>query len=279
MKSVQCPFDRILFRSDSLMIGEFNCPVGEPSFPDTGPIENHILVVPFQPVEILFGPAHSIVADRTRVLLYNRGTSFRRKALNQIGDRSLWLAFDDAVLEDFRGIDKAEPFDKQVELLPLNLYVMVRRLYLGLRSDSADAMEVEEAALDMLGELARDSCKKLRPPNRRQSRAIAAADEYLARNYARPVRLGDLAKEAGISPYHLSRLFRRLRGVGIHKQLMQLRLRDAVDRLQDGRDSITDIAMCLGFSSPSHFGSCFRESVGTSPRRFRQGQRSSRAIF
>lgn len=279
MKPVECPFDQILFRSDSLMIGEFNCPVGEPSFPDTGPIENHILVVPFQPVEILLGPARSIVADRTRVLLYNRGTSFRRKALNQIGDRSLWLAFDDVVLEDFCGFDKAGPFDKHVELLPLDLYVTVRRLYLSLRSDSADAIEVEEAAMEMLGKLSRDSGCELRHTTRRQRRAVAAADECLARNYASSVRLGDLAREAGISPYHLSRLFRRLRGVGIHQQLMQLRLRDAVDRLQDGRDSITDIAMSLGFSSPSHFASCFRESVGISPRRFRGSETSNRAIF
>jgi AraC-like DNA-binding protein len=279
MKPVLCPFDRVLFRSDLLMIGEFNCRADEPSFSDTGPIENHILVVPFEPVEIRFTRARSIVADRTRVLLYNRGTHYRRKALNRFGDRSVWLAFDDQVLEDLRDSNEPGPFGKPVERLSFEHYVGVRQIYRSLLSGNADAMTVEEAAMAMLANIARNSDHVRRPSTRRQRQAMAATDEYLARHYAGPVQLGELASEAGISPYHLSRLFRRLRGIGVHQQLVQLRLRDSVERLQESRESITDIAMRLGFSSPSHFGSCFRQWMGTSPHRFRQAERSRCAIF
>jgi len=278
MNPVHSPYDRILFHNDSLMIGEFSCLNDDPRFADTGPIENHILVIPFQPVEIHFSRASRVVADRTRVLLYNRGTRYRREALNRQGDRSLWIAFNDQILEDAGGNSRQQPFDKQVESLPLNLYLEVRRLYLRLGSGDADPLEVEVAATEWLAQIVRAPAQKPHLATARQQRAVAAADAHLARNYANTVHLDEVARAAACSPFHLSRVFRRLRGIGLHQHLLQLRLREAVDRLQDNRDSLTDIAMGLGFSSPSHFSTCFRDSLGVSPHRFRQNGSCIRAI-
>lgn len=278
MNPVHCPYDRILFQNDSLMIGEFVCLNDDPRFTDTGPIENHILVVPFQPVEIHFSRARSIVADRTRVLLYNRGTHYRRKALNRKGDHSLWITFNEQILEDACGNRDRQPFDKQTESLSPYLYLKVRRLYSRLTSGDADPLEVETDAEELLAQIVRAPAQKPHRATARQQRAVAAADAHLARNYARTVHLDDVAQVAACSPFHLSRVFRRLRGIGLHQQLVQLRLREAVDRLQDHHDSLTDIAMNLGFSSPSHFSTCFRDNFGVSPRRFRRNGSCIRAI-
>lgn len=278
MNPVRCPYDRILFQSDSLMIGEFVCPIDDPRFANTGPIENHILVVPFQPVEIHFSRARSIVADRTRVLLYNRGTRYRREALNRLGDHSLWVTFNDEILEDFCGSRSKQPFGKQVEALSLSRYLDVRRLYLSLTSCYADPLEVEVTAVELLMRSVRSPAQKPRLTTCRQQQAVAAADAHLAGNYAKTLHLDEVAKAAACSPFHLSRVFRRLRGIGVHQHLVQLRLRDAVDRLQDNNDSLTDIAMNLGFSSPSHFSKCFRDNFGVSPHRFRQEGKRIRAI-
>lgn len=279
MNPVQCPYDRILFKNDSLMVGEFACPNDDPQFADTGPIENHILVVPFQSVEIHFDRAHRIVADRTRALLYNRGTCYRRETLNRRGDHSMWFAFNDEILQDACGVRRQRPFDKQVESLPLSLYLDARRLFLRLTSGCADPLEVEVAAVEILSQIVQAPVRKTFPPTSRQQGVVAAADAYLARNFSDIVHLDEVAKAAACSPFHLSRLFRRLRGIGVHKHLMQLRLRDAVDRLQENGDSLTDIAMNLGFSSPSHFSKCFRDNFGVSPYRFRRNGARIRAIF
>lgn len=278
MNPVRCPYDRILFQNDSLMIGEFVCLKDDPRFADTGPIENHILVVPFQPVEIHFSRARSIVADRTRVMLYNRGTRYRREALNRLGDHSLWVTFNDEILEDSCGYGSKRPFGKQVELLSLSLYLKTRRLYLRLTSGYADPLEVEVAAAEILAQIVRAPAQKPHLSTLRQQQTVAAADAHLARNYTKTVRLDEVAKAAACSPFHLSRVFRRLRGIGVHQHLVQLRLRDAVDRLQDNNNSLTNIAMDLGFSSPSHFSTCFRENFGVSPNRFRQSGKRIRAI-
>jgi len=260
------------------MLGEFVCPIDDPRFSDTGPIENHLLVVPFQPVEIQFNRAHVVVADRTRVLFYNRGTCYRREALNKLGDRSLWFAFDDEVLENCGGGKRQRPFNKNVEQLPLNLYLKIRNLYLRIISGQADSLEVEEDSLEMLTQLLRKPGKEIVPSPRRQRQAVVAAEAHMARNYTQPVRLAEVATAAACSPYHLSRIFCRLRGIGIHQYLSALRLRAAVDRLQDSNDSVTDIAMHFGFSSPSHFSKSFRDNVGISPSRFRQQGTHIRAI-
>jgi AraC-like DNA-binding protein len=260
------------------MIGEFVCPSDDPRFADSGPIENHVLVVPFQPVEIHFSRARSIVADRTRVLFYNRGTCYRRKALNQLGDRCLWVTFDDGILEAYCGNRNKQPFGKQVDPLPLKLYLDVRNLYLRLTSGRADPLQVEVAAMEMLVQLVGSPVREQHSSTRRQRQTVAAADAHLARNYTKTLHLDDVAEAAACSPFHLSRLFRRLRGIGLHQHLLQLRLRDAVDRLEENNDTLTNIAMNLGFSSPSHFSNCFRNSFGVSPHRFRRARKRIRAI-
>ena len=279
MNPVRCPYDRILFQNDSLMIGEFICLNDDPRFADTGPIENHILVIPFRPVRILFSHARSIIADSTRVLLYNRSSCYRRETLNQLGDHSLWVAFNDEILEAACGNGSRRPFGKQVESLPSSLYLEARKLYLRLTSGYADPLEVEEAAVEMLARIVQAPAQRSQRSTPRQKQVVEAADAHLARNYDKNVHLDDVAKAAACSPFHLSRVFRRQRGVGVHQHLVQLRLRDAVDRLLDNQDSLTEIAMNLGFSSPSHFSKCFRDNFGVSPYRFRQNENTVRAIF
>ena len=50
--------------------------------------------------------------------------------------------------------------------------------------------------------------------------------------------------------------------------LMRERIEKAKAMLVAGEQSVTEIALSLGFSSQSHFTDTFRKQTGTSPRRF-----------
>jgi AraC-like DNA-binding protein len=67
------------------------------------------------------------------------------------------------------------------------------------------------------------------------------------------------------SPFHLARVFRERAGVPVHRYLTRLRLRAALERLSDGADDLTALALDLGFSSHSHFTDAFRREFGRSP--------------
>ena len=51
---------------------------------------------------------------------------------------------------------------------------------------------------------------------------------------------------------------------------MQYRIQQAEILLKNSAYSIAEVAEFTGFSSPSHFGSCFLRYVGCTPREYRK---------
>lgn len=95
--------------------------------------------------------------------------------------------------------------------------------------------------------------------------AVHRARMFLARNYAEPVTVDHVARAAGLSRSHLSRVFRDLTGQSVHAFRNDLRLREALWRLPDYRQRIGELGVELGFSSASHFTTAFRSRFGTPP--------------
>ena len=96
-------------------------------------------------------------------------------------------------------------------------------------------------------------------------RAVYRVMEFLSENYKRVLTLADIAPVTPYSPFHLCRIFRHVTGLPIHRYLVQLRLRAALDRLFDARDRLSHLAIEVGFSSHSHFTSTFRRALGVTP--------------
>ena len=79
------------------------------------------------------------------------------------------------------------------------------------------------------------------------------------------------AADAGVSPSHLSFLFRSVVGLPFKALLGRIRIRKARELLAaDSRPNITQVAMSVGFTDLSHFEKSFRRIVGQSPREFRR---------
>jgi AraC family transcriptional regulator len=156
------------------------------------------------------------------------------------------------------------------------LYLRQRRLFVSLQSDTPpDLVEIEETTIGLLNELLASAYSHGRcrssPDQRtravRQHRDVAfAARRVLNRTYRRALGLRGLAAAVGCSPFHLCRAFRDVTGSTIHAHLTTLRLRAALESLQDARD-MTAVALDAGFSSHSHFTAAFRRSFGVTPSR------------
>ena len=100
----------------------------------------------------------------------------------------------------------------------------------------------------------------------RVSRAVRTIDRHS--HAALP--LAQLARQAGLSPYHFLRTFKSVTGVTPHQYVLRARLRDAAWRLASGSDRILDIALDTGFGDVSHFTRAFRAEFDVSPRGFRR---------
>ena len=93
--------------------------------------------------------------------------------------------------------------------------------------------------------------------------------EKLHAEFHTRITMDDLARQAGVHPVHVSRVFRRFAGRGIGDYVHRLRVREACERMLDPRLSLADISMDLGFADQSHFSRTFRDITGTTPAVFR----------
>jgi AraC-like DNA-binding protein len=111
------------------------------------------------------------------------------------------------------------------------------------------------------------------------SRPAASADhavrltrDFLEAHYAENVSLHDLARVAGLSPYHLVRVFRRATGLPPHAYLLQARVARAKALLARDWPPVR-VAHATGFADQSHFTRGFARIVGVTPGRYQTATR------
>jgi AraC family transcriptional regulator len=113
---------------------------------------------------------------------------------------------------------------------------------------------------------------------RRPDRVAERARELLASDPATSQSLHEVACALSTSPFHLARRFKRANGIGLHGYRTRLRMTQALNRLAEGEDDLTRLALDLGYSSHSHFTAAFRAQFGLAPGRARS-LLASRARF
>ena len=102
---------------------------------------------------------------------------------------------------------------------------------------------------------------------------VARVVDRLQRDYAEPLHIGELAREAGLSIAQLERHVTQLYRVTPRQLLARARL-DAALALLAGDASIAGIAHACGYTDHSAFARQFRRSTGVSPRDWRALQRA-----
>jgi AraC family transcriptional regulator len=82
--------------------------------------------------------------------------------------------------------------------------------------------------------------------------------------------LDRLAARADLSKYHFHRLFKRATGLTPAKYQLQARMNEARRRLRETEQSVIEVALDLGYSSPSHFAQVFRRETRMTPSDYRR---------
>lgn len=151
------------------------------------------------------------------------------------------------------------------------LAARLRLVHAALAAEGAtahDALRTDTLLVETLGLLlAGHGSGVRRAPAPVATRAVERVRDYMAAHFGGPVLLRDLAAVAGLSTFHLVRVFRRATGLPPYSYLELLRVEHARRLLRDGFP-IVEVALRTGFSDQSHLTRRFRRVVGVPPGQY-----------
>ena len=104
---------------------------------------------------------------------------------------------------------------------------------------------------------------------------LAAAVEYAKQRLHEPLTVGDLAAVAYMSEPTFYRYFRDQFGQTPLAFLTEQRVRRARSLLQNAHRTVSDVALAVGFASPSHFIRVFQRHEGQTPKQYQIAQREA----
>ena len=118
-------------------------------------------------------------------------------------------------------------------------------------------------------------CKRCKPTAPRGN-SLVKVRAYIEAHLDRPVRLEELGRIAGMSPFTVQRIFKREMGVSPLQYQRGLRARSLRSALKQG-DNVTDAIYNAGFGSSSR--AYEGAQLGMTPARFAQGGRGEHISF
>ncbi len=101
------------------------------------------------------------------------------------------------------------------------------------------------------------------------SKSITLCIDYIYSHINSRITIEELAEYVNLSPSYLSRLFKKELGVSVSEYIIKRKVEKAQNLLRYSDSSIIDIANYLSFSSQSHFIQVFKNTVGLTPKKYR----------
>ena len=171
------------------------------------------------------------------------------------------------IAREATGRDFAPRFDGSYVHDP-RLAERIRAAHVILATD-ADPMRKECALLESIGELilkygSTSERQSATLPAPRSMAALRRVRNLLESEYARTVTIGELAREAGLSSFHLIRVFGASFGLPPYKYLELVRIQQARRLIRHGYP-LTHVVHATGFSDQSHLTRYFKRIVGVTP--------------
>jgi AraC-like DNA-binding protein len=100
-------------------------------------------------------------------------------------------------------------------------------------------------------------------------RIFEDATGIVGREFARPLRIEEVARRVSVSPRHLQRVFSDVTGVGFRTYLTRVRMSHAAWLVASTDTPIKTIAVRVGYRDHSQFSKAFKRTYGVSPSRSR----------
>ena len=106
---------------------------------------------------------------------------------------------------------------------------------------------------------------------------FSRAVNYLNSNIHRQPSVPETARFCGVSESGLKRLFDKYAGISVHKYLLKLKIKAAVQLLESGQ-TVSRTAQELGFNTQSYFSRAFKRETGLAPSLLFTGQGTRRNV-
>lgn len=111
--------------------------------------------------------------------------------------------------------------------------------------------------------------------NQQKIQQIKKTIEFIELNYQHPITLEDLARAANLSPKYFCRYFRRITNHTPIDYLNYYRIEKACYLLEQGNQTVTEVALQCGFIDIGYFYRAFRKYKGTSPNKYLKEMQST----
>lgn len=105
---------------------------------------------------------------------------------------------------------------------------------------------------------------------RKSSWHVQRVAHYIEAYHGAGITLEQLAREAQLSPYYLTRLFRHYTGRGVMTYLADVRHREALALLRDTDLAVAEVARIIGYDDPYYFSRVFKAREGCAPLHYRR---------
>ena len=98
---------------------------------------------------------------------------------------------------------------------------------------------------------------------------IRKALRYMNDHYSEHLELEEVADFAGLSSSYFSTLFHQVVGVSFREHLNLIRVEESKQLLLDGKRTLADIAVSVGFPDQSYYCKVFKRMLGITPGKYR----------
>ena len=255
-----------LFSSPTVTVSDFWCDPGHVADGDLETEPAFGVTFPRAGVYVHRTAAGTIVVDPTVAVFRNAGDEQITSHPSDQGDSNTELQFPFEVVAPL--LDSKGRFRLRTAPVPEQVTAHHRRLLRRLHHGwVTSALEVEEEALSLLR--ATHRIEPIANVSDHQRRLVDEARQYLAWHFREDLDLVTVAAVVGSSPFHLSRIFKRVTGRSITEYRTALRIRFAIDRMAAGDDDLSRLAVEAGFYDHPHMTNTFRQRLGSPPSHLR----------
>ncbi len=269
---------RLLLKTDTLVIRDVRCPGGGRHAGEEERADGFHVVFPYRGVFVRHRGGDEVVAEPNQVVLFGADEPYRVSHPVEGGDGCLSIALDEHLLgelapKDLRRAGPRLAFRAQRLRIDPRAQVLAALLRHSLAQGVAEPLEAEGLALTLVHRALGERTRHLAGASAGRQALVDRVKLVLASDLSRRWTLADIAAEVRGSPVYLTQVFQQVEGVPLYRYQLRLRLARALDLLAEC-DDLTTVALDLGFSSHSHFGSAFRTVYGRSPSAFQKAARA-----
>lgn len=141
--------------------------------------------------------------------------------------------------------------DDDLEITEYKLFCMLSLLIMDIHENVADKEDEDMHASPL-------------------SKQMLEAVYFIEKNYAKPIKIADVALVSGYCVSHFSRMFSNAMNESFSEYLLNVRLKHVQHDLLTTNRSVTDIALENGFLFPGNMTESFRKKFAMTPFQYRK---------